>query len=74
MVKKFRDLLGTDCLGITVISLLSSSLAPSTYTNCDSALRHCFSFCAVENLPLESHPRYHGPLHCLARPTRHRHC
>jgi hypothetical protein len=44
-------LLGTDTLGTTAIGLLMSSLAPSAYANYDSSLRHCFAFCAEENLP-----------------------
>jgi hypothetical protein len=43
MVTKYRDLLVTDRLGTTAISLLSSSLAPSTYASYDSALRQYFA-------------------------------
>jgi hypothetical protein len=48
---KFRALLNTDYLGTTAISLLSSSLAPSTYAKYDIALSHYFSLCAAEGLP-----------------------
>jgi site-specific recombinase XerD len=51
MATKFQTLLGTDTLGATAITLLSNSLAPSTYANYDSALRQYFAFCAKENLP-----------------------
>jgi hypothetical protein len=51
MVDTFQSLLGTDTLGVTTISLLSSSLAPSTYANYDSALRNFFALCTEENLP-----------------------
>jgi hypothetical protein len=51
MYAKFRALLGTDHLGAIVISLLSSSLTPSTYGNYDSDLRHFFSSCATEGMP-----------------------
>jgi hypothetical protein len=50
MYNKFRALLGTDRLVTTAIGLLSSSLAPSTYSNYDNALRHFFIFCATEGL------------------------
>jgi hypothetical protein len=53
----FRDLLGTDKLGVTAIALLSNSLAPSTYANYDSALRQFFTFCTGENIaPLQATP------------------
>jgi hypothetical protein len=51
MTTKFRALLGTDRLGDTAISLLSNSLAPSTYANHDNAPRHYFAFCAAEGVP-----------------------
>jgi hypothetical protein len=57
MVDKFQALLGTDTLGATAMSLLSNSLAPATYANCDSALRQFFAFCVEENLsPLQATP------------------
>jgi hypothetical protein len=57
MATKFQVLLGTDTLDATAISLLSNSLAPSTYANYDSALRQYFAFCAEENLsPLQATP------------------
>jgi hypothetical protein len=51
MVTKFCALLGTDRLGSTSISLLSNSLAPSTYSSYNCTLRYYFSFCAAEGLP-----------------------
>jgi hypothetical protein len=51
MYTKFSVLLGTDRLvTATAIGLLSTSLAPSTYANCDDALRHFFTFRAIEGL------------------------
>jgi hypothetical protein len=51
MATQFRDLLGTDHLGTTAISLLSSSLAPSTYANYESALRPYFGICVADGRP-----------------------
>jgi hypothetical protein len=57
MADTFQSLLETDTLGVTTISLLSNSLAPSTYANYDNALRHFFAFCTEENLsPLQATP------------------
>jgi hypothetical protein len=52
MATKFQTLLGSDNLGATAISLLSNSLAPTTYANYDSALRQYFALCA-NLLPLQ---------------------
>jgi hypothetical protein len=66
-------LLGTGRVGNTTISLLRSSLAPCTYANYDCTLRHYFFFSAAEGPPpLVRHASYYGPLHCMARPPRHR--
>jgi hypothetical protein len=55
MATRFRGLLGRDHLGTTAISLLRSSLAPSTYSNYDSALRPNCAFCdAVGRPPLHA--------------------
>jgi hypothetical protein len=51
MATHFRDLLNTDHLGAIDISLLSSSLAPPTYANYDSALRPYFAFCDADGRP-----------------------
>jgi hypothetical protein len=51
IVDTFLYLLGTDTLGVTAISLLSNSLAPSTYASYDSAWSHFVAFCTKENLP-----------------------
>jgi hypothetical protein len=51
MATQFRDLLGTDHLSTSANSLLSSSLAPSTYANYDNALRPYFAFCAADGRP-----------------------
>jgi site-specific recombinase XerD len=51
MPTKSQALLSTNTLGATALSLLSNSLAPYTYANYDSALRHYFAFCGEENLP-----------------------
>jgi hypothetical protein len=72
MCTKSLALLGTDRLGNTTISLLSSSLAPSTYANYDSALRHYFLLPRRGFASPKRHPNYDGPLHCLARRARHR--
>jgi hypothetical protein len=52
MATKFQTLLGNDTLGSTAITLLSNSLAPATYANCDNALRQYFAFCAGKNILL----------------------
>jgi hypothetical protein len=70
MAEKYHTLLGTDTLGIAAISLLSNSLAPSTYANYDNAVRQFFAFCAGENItPLQatlaSMIRYTGRLGLL---------
>jgi hypothetical protein len=72
MSTKFRALLGTECVGNTAISLLSSSLVPSTYANYDSALCHYIFFPPRKVCPHERHSGYYGSLHCMAGPTRHR--
>jgi site-specific recombinase XerD len=57
MAEKFQTFLGTDIVGVTTISLLSKSLAPSTYANYDIALRQFFAFCEEENItPLQATP------------------
>jgi site-specific recombinase XerD len=57
MAETFQDLLGTDKLGVTAVALLSNSLAPSTYSSYDSALRQFFTFCTHENIaPLQATP------------------
>jgi hypothetical protein len=57
MAEKFQTLLGTHTLGVTAISLLNNSLAPSTYANYDSALRQFFDFSTEDNItPLHATP------------------
>jgi hypothetical protein len=48
-------MLGTDQIGTTALHLLSSSLAPTTYSNYDSGMRQFAAFCHEENIhPLQS--------------------
>jgi hypothetical protein len=51
MADTYQSLSGTDTLGVTAVSLLSNSLAPSTYANYDSALRQFFAFRTEEGIP-----------------------
>jgi hypothetical protein len=65
MATQFRDLLGTDHLGTTAISLLSNSLAPSTYANYDSALR---PYASPSALKTDAPPNMPLPLPWFATP------
>jgi site-specific recombinase XerD len=57
IAETFQTLLGTDRLRVTAITMLSNSLASSTYANYDSALRQFFAFCKEENIsPLQATP------------------
>jgi hypothetical protein len=40
MADTYQSLLGADTLGVTAVTPLSNSLAPSTYANYDCAMRH----------------------------------
>jgi hypothetical protein len=50
MTARLRNLLGTDHIGTTTLNLLSSSLAPTTYANCDSGMRPFAAFCHEEDI------------------------
>ena len=50
MTTRLRKLLGTDQIGTTALHLLSSSLAPTTYSNYDSGMRQFAAFCHEENI------------------------
>jgi hypothetical protein len=55
MTGRLRNLLGTDHIGTTALHLLSSSLAPTTYSNCDSGMRQFAAFCHEEHIhPLQA--------------------
>jgi site-specific recombinase XerD len=57
MADTYQSLLGTDTLGVTAVTLLSNSLAPSTYANYDNAVRQFFAFCKEEGIsPLQATP------------------
>jgi hypothetical protein len=57
MADTYQSLLGTDTVGVTAVTLLSNSLAPSTYANYDSALRQFFVFYTEEGIsPLQATP------------------
>jgi hypothetical protein len=45
MTSRLRKLLGTDQIGTTALHMLSSSLAPTTYSNYDSGMRQFAAFC-----------------------------
>jgi hypothetical protein len=55
MIAQIRKLLGTDHVGTTALNMLSSSLAPTTYANCDSGMRQFAAFCHEEGIhPLQA--------------------
>jgi hypothetical protein len=55
MTDRLRNLLGTDHIGTTALHLLSSSLAPTTYSNYDSGMRQFAAFCHEEHIhPLQA--------------------
>jgi hypothetical protein len=55
MTAKLRIMLGTDHIGTTALNLLGSSLAPTTYANCDNGMRQFAAFCHEEGIhPLQA--------------------
>jgi hypothetical protein len=53
MTTHLRTLLGTDQIGTTALHM-SSSLAPTTYSNYDSSMRQFAAFCHEEDIhPLQ---------------------
>jgi hypothetical protein len=58
-------MLGTDIIGTTTLSILSDSLANTTYANCDNGMREFAAFCHDEGIqPLWAIHAIHPPLHC----------
>jgi hypothetical protein len=57
MANTYQSLLGIDTLGVTAVTLLNNSLAPSTYANYDNALRQFFAFFTEDGIsPLHATP------------------
>jgi hypothetical protein len=55
MTDKLRKMLGTDQVGTTTLNMLRISLAPTTYANHDSGMRHFAGFCHEERIhPLQA--------------------
>jgi hypothetical protein len=78
MTARLRKLLETDHVGTTTLIELSSPLAPITYANYDSGMRHFATFCQEESIhPLQaitqSIVRYTASLIYMA-PSPQPHC
>jgi hypothetical protein len=55
MTAQLRTMLGIDHIGTTSLNLLSSSLAPTMYANCDSKIHHSAAYCHEEDIyPLKA--------------------
>jgi hypothetical protein len=55
MIANLHTMLGADLVGITALSLLTSSFEPTTYENGDTGMRHFTAFCHEEGIhPLQS--------------------
>jgi hypothetical protein len=55
MTTHLRKLLGIDQIGTTALHVLSTSLAPTTYSNYDSGMRQFAAFCHEEDIhPLQA--------------------